>query len=302
MKLGLMTAAFPHLSFDELATWSAANGYEMLEVACWPSADGAQRRYSGVCHLDVALLDADHVASVLDTTGLELSSLAYYPNNLHPDPEERGAANAHLRRVIDAAVALGVPIVGTFVGRDRWKTVAQNLDEFRVVWPSLVDYAGERGITLVIENCPMIFSDDEWPGGFNLASTPAVWDEMFTICDSPRFGLNLDPSHLHWQMIDPEQVVRDYAARIFHVHAKDMEIDRAGLQRHGVLSAGIGWQIPRLPGLGEIDWGRFIGQLYRVGYDGVISVEHEDRAFEGTEALVKRGFEIARDALRPYIH
>lgn len=302
MKLGLMTAAFPRLSFDELATWSAANGYEMLEVACWPSADGEQRRYSGVCHLDVARLDADHVASVLDTTGLELSSLAYYPNNLHPDPEERGAANAHLRRVIDAAVALGVPIVGTFVGRDRWKTVAQNLDEFRVVWPSLVDYAGERGITLVIENCPMIFSDDEWPGGFNLASTPAVWDEMFTICDSPRFGLNLDPSHLHWQMIDPEQVVRDYAARIFHVHAKDMEIDRAGLQRHGVLSAGIGWQIPRLPGLGEIDWGRFIGQLYRVGYDGVISVEHEDRAFEGTEALVKRGFEIARDALRPYIH
>lgn len=302
MKLGLMTAAFPRLSFDELATWSAANGYEMLEVACWPSADGEQRRYSGVCHLDVARLDADHVASVLETTGLELSSLAYYPNNLHPDPEERGAANAHLRRVIDAAVALGVPIVGTFVGRDRWKTVAQNLDEFRVVWPSLVDYAGERGITLVIENCPMIFSDDEWPGGFNLASTPAVWDEMFTICDSPRFGLNLDPSHLHWQMIDPEQVVRDYAARIFHVHAKDMEIDRAGLQRHGVLSAGIGWQIPRLPGLGEIDWGRFIGQLYRVGYDGVISVEHEDRAFEGTEALVKRGFEIARDALRPYIH
>lgn len=302
MKLGLMTAAFPRLSFDELATWSAANGYEMLEVACWPSADGEQRRYSGVCHLDVARLDADHVASVLETTGLELSSLAYYPNNLHPDPEERGAANAHLRRVIDAAVALGVPIVGTFVGRDRWKTVAQNLDEFRVVWPSLVDYAGERGITLVIENCPMIFSDDEWPGGFNLASTPAVWDEMFTICDSPRFGLNLDPSHLHWQMIDPERVVRDYAARIFHVHAKDMEIDRAGLQRHGVLSAGIGWQIPRLPGLGEIDWGRFIGQLYRVGYDGVISVEHEDRAFEGTEALVKRGFEIARDALRPYIH
>ena len=148
----------------------------------------------------------------------------------------------------------------------------------------------------------MLFSYDEWPGGLNLASTPAAWDEMFSICDAPNFGLNLDPSHLVWQMIDHDRVVRDYASKLFHVHAKDMEIDREGLQRHGVLSAGMGWQIPRLPGLGEIDWGRFIGQLYRAGYDGVVSVEHEDRAFEGTEELVKRGFEIARDALRPYIH
>ena len=148
----------------------------------------------------------------------------------------------------------------------------------------------------------MLFSYDEWPGGLNLASTPAAWDEMFAICDAPNFGLNLDPSHLVWQMIDHDRVVRDYASKLFHVHAKDMEIDREGLQLHGVLSAGMGWQIPRLPGLGEIDWGRFIGQLYRAGYDGVVSVEHEDRAFEATDELVKRGFEIARDALRPYIH
>ncbi len=302
MKLGLMTAALPGLTLDEVATWSAGNGYEMIEVASWPSADGAARRYSGVCHIDVERLDVDHVRSTLATTGLEISSLAYYPNNLDPDPEAREAAHAHLRRVVDAAVALDVGIVGTFVGRDPWKTVSQNFDEFGRVWPGLLEYAGERGITIAIENCPMLFSDDEWPGGFNLANTPAAWDEMFSICDVPHFGLNLDPSHLHWQLIDPLQVVRDYASRIVHVHAKDMEIDRAGLQRHGVLSGGIGWQVPKLPGLGEIDWGRFLGTLYRFGYDGVISVEHEDRAFEGTEELVKRGFEIARDALRPYIH
>ena len=148
----------------------------------------------------------------------------------------------------------------------------------------------------------MLFGDDEWPGGLNLANTPAAWGEMFSICDVPHFGLNLDPSHLHWQMIDPLQAVRDFASRIVHVHAKDMEIDRAGLQRYGVLAGGVGWQVPKLPGLGEIDWGRFLGTLYRFGYDGVISVEHEDRAFEGSEELVKRGFEIARDALRPYIH
>jgi sugar phosphate isomerase/epimerase len=302
MKLGLMTAAFPRLSLDRLATWSADNGYEMIEVACWPSVKGRQRRYAGVSHIDVTALDVDRVQGILTKTGLEISSLAYYPNNLHPVTADRRAANTHLKRVIDAAVALDVSIVGTFVGRDPGKTVPDNFKEFRRVWPGLVDYAGERGITIAIENCPMLFSYDEWPGGLNLASTPSAWDEMFSICDASNFGLNLDPSHLHWQMIDSEQVVRDYAARIVHVHAKDMEIDRAGLQRHGVLSAGMGWQIPRLPGLGEIDWGRFIGQLYRVGYDGVVSVEHEDRAFEGTEELVKRGFEIARDCLRPYIH
>ena len=186
MKLGLMTAAFPGLSLEELAAWSATNGYEMIEVACWPAADGEQRRYSGVCHIDVARLDTDRVNAVLASTGLEISSLAYYPNNLHPDAEEREAANAHLRKVIDAAVALDIPVVGTFVGRDPWKNVSQNFDEFRKVWPGLLDYAGERGITIAIENCPMLFSDDEWPGGLNLASTPSAWDEMFSICDVPE--------------------------------------------------------------------------------------------------------------------
>jgi sugar phosphate isomerase/epimerase len=302
MKLGLLTAAFPRLDLEKTAAWASDNGFEMLEVACWPASGGERRRYSGISHIDVARLDAAKVRDVFERHGLEISSLAYYPNNLHPDAAERRAANTHLRKVIDAAAALGVPTVGTFVGRDKTKNVPDTFREFRKVWPRLVAYAESKGVNIAIENCPMIFSWDEWPGVTNLASTPAVWDEMFSIVDSPSFGLNLDPSHLVWLQIDYERVVRDYASKIFHVHAKDMEIDRDGLYRNGTVSLGMGWQVPRLPGLGEVRWDRFIAALYREGYDFVVSIEHEDRAFEGTEELVKRGFLIARDALRPLLH
>jgi sugar phosphate isomerase/epimerase len=302
LKLGLLTAAFPRLSLERIARWASGSGFEMLEIACWPAAGGERRRYAGVSHIDVVKLDAGKVRDTLDRHGLEVSSLAYYPNNLHPDAAERRAANTHLRKVIDAAAKLGVPTVGTFVGRDRTKNVPDNFREFRKVWPRIVGHAEDRGVNIAIENCPMIFSWDEWPGGTNLASTPAAWDEMFSLVPSKRFGLNLDPSHLVWLQVDYERVVRDYAKRILHVHAKDMEIDREGLYRHGTASQGMGWQIPRLPGLGEVRWDRFLSQLYRVGYDGVVSVEHEDRAFERSEDLVKRGFLIARDVLRPYLH
>jgi sugar phosphate isomerase/epimerase len=172
---------------------------------------------------------------------------------------------------------------------------------FREIWPPLVSYAGERGVKIAIENCPMIFSWDEWPGGNNLAWSPAAWDEMFSAIPDAHFGLNLDPSHRVWLMIDYERVVYDYADRIFHVHAKDLEIRRDGLYRHGTFSAGLGWQVPRLPGLGEVRWDRFLAALYAVGYDHVVSIEHEDRRFEGDEELVKRGFVLARNTLRPLI-
>lgn len=302
MKLGLLTAALPRLSLARTAEWAAGNGFDMLEVACWPAAGGERRRYAGVSHIDVGNVDVDVVHALLQRHDLEISSLAYYPNNLHPVASERKAANDHLKKVIDAAAKLGVPTVGTFVGRDKGKSVSDNFREFRRVWPRLVSYAEDRGVRIAIENCPMIFSNDEWPGGTNLATTPAIWDEMFSIIPSPSLGLNLDPSHLVWLMVDYERVVRDYASRILHVHAKDMEIDRDGLYRNGTLSLGMGWQVPRLPGLGEVRWDRFIAALYRAGYDGVISIEHEDRDFEKTEELVKRGFLLARDVLRPYLH
>jgi sugar phosphate isomerase/epimerase len=194
------------------------------------------------------------------------------------------------------------PLVGTFVGRDKDKTVEENFKEFTKVWPDIVKYAGKRGVKVAIENCPMIFSNDEWPGGNNLATSPATWRKMFEIIPDDNFGLNLDPSHLVWLMIDYNRVVKDFANRIFHVHAKDLEIDRDGLYENGTTSLGMGWQVPRLPGLGEVDWGRFISSLYRFGYDYVLSIEHEDRKFEGSDELVKRGFLIARDVLKPYLH
>jgi sugar phosphate isomerase/epimerase len=301
MKLGLLTAPFPRRSLAQVAAWAASEGFETLEVASWPAAGAERRRYAGTSHLDVTRLDAPAVRDVLDRHGLEISALAYYPNNLHPDAAVRRAANTHLKKVIDAAATLGVPVVGTFVGRDQTKSVPESVRLFKRVWPGLVDHAESRGVKVAIENCPMIFSWDEWPGGTNLASTPAIWDELFSIVDSPSFGLNLDPSHLVWLMIDYERVVRDYAEKLFHVHAKDLEIDRDGLYRHGTVSLGMGWQVPRLPGLGEVRWDRFVAALYRAGYDYVVSVEHEDRSFEGTEELVKRGFLIARDTLRPLL-
>jgi sugar phosphate isomerase/epimerase len=301
VKLGLLTAAFPDLSLEQVAVWAAANGFEALEIACWPSAGGERRRYAGVTHIDVDAFEPDDVHGIMERHGLAISALAYYPNNLHPDDVHREEVNAHLRKVIDAAQSLGVDIVGTFVGNDKDRPLPENLERFRRIWPALVGYAGERGVRIAIENCPMIFSYDEWPGGTNLAWAPAIWDEMFSAIPDANFGLNLDPSHLVWLMIDYERAVYDYGERIFHVHGKDMEVRRDGLYRHGTLSAGIGWQVPRLPGLGEVDWTRFIAALYAVGYDHVVSVEHEDRRFEGDEELVKRGFLIARNALRPVI-
>lgn len=304
MKLGLLSAAFPGKSLEEVATWAAANGFEMLEIACWPMGR-AERRYAGVTTIDVASLTpakAKDILGLLAKYNLPISSLGYYPNPLHPDADHRTMVIEHLKKVILGAEMLGVPVVGTFVGKDKDKTVEANLEIFAKIWPPIVKFAADHGVKIGIENCPMIFSNDEWPGGNNLASTPAIWRKMYEILPDANFGLNLDPSHLIWQMIDPARVVYEFKDRLFHVHAKDMMIDREGLYQNGVLSLGMGWQVPRLPGLGEVDWRKFIAALYAVGYDFVLSVEHEDRAFESTEELVKRGFLIARDALKPYIH
>ena len=304
MKLGLFTAAFPNDSLEQVAMWSAENGFQAIEVACWPRQK-ATRRYAGVTHIDANELDeakAKNIRKMLsDDYGLMISSLGFYPNPLDPEAEHRESVISHLRKVIDAAALLEVSIVGTFVGKDKNKTVPQNLEDYAKIWPPIVKYAKDRGIKIAIENCPMIFSYDEWPGGNNLASSPAIWRQMWEIIPDDNFGLNLDPSHLVLQMIDPQRVVLEFNEKIFHVHAKDLEIDREGLYQHGVLSQGMGWQIPRLPGLGDMNWGKFLSALYRVGYDYVISIEHEDRAFEKTEDLIKRGFLLSRDVLSPYI-
>lgn len=304
MKLGFFTAALPGNTLEQAAQWGAQSGFQAIEIACWP-LEKAARRYAGVTHINVAELDnvqAKEIRKMLDGYGLTISSLGYYPNPLHPDPEHRETVTAHLKKVIEAAEMLEVPIVGTFIGKDKDKTVPQNLEDYAKIWPPIVKFAKEHGIKIAIENCPMIFSYDEWPGGNNLASTPAIWRKMWEIIPEDNFGLNLDPSHLILQMIDYERVIHDFADKIFHVHAKDLHIDREGLYHNGVLSQGMGWQIPRLPGLGDMDWGKFFAALTAVGYDYVVSIEHEDRAFEGDEELIKRGFYLSRDVLKPYIH
>jgi sugar phosphate isomerase/epimerase len=304
MRLGILSSAFPTLTLDEVASWAAESGFRAVELAVWPAGGAVERRYAGTAHIDVESLDrsrADRIVDGLAVKGLEISSLAYYPNPLDPDPAVSQAAFAHLRRVVEAAELLRVPIVGTFAGRDKDRSLDENFDTFARVWPDMVHFAGDHGIRIAIENCPMIFSGDEWPGGTNIAYCPANWRRMFDLIPDENFGLNFDPSHLVWQFIDIPRAVREFGERIFHVHAKDLEVRRDGLYEHGVLSAGVGWQVPRLCGLGEVDWGAFFGALYSVGYDYVASIEHEDRAFEGSLEKVQRGFAIARDNLRAYV-
>jgi sugar phosphate isomerase/epimerase len=304
MKLGFFTAALPGNTLEQAAKWGAESGFQAIEIACWPP-EKATRRYAGVSHIDVKNLDqnqAKGISAMLDECGLMISSLGYYPNPLHPEAEHRAKVIDHLKKVIESAAMLEVPIVGTFIGKDKNKTVPQNLEDYAKIWPPIVKFAKDHGVKIAIENCPMIFSYDEWPGGNNLASTPAIWRKMWEIIPDDNFGLNLDPSHLILQMIDYERVIREFADKIFHVHAKDLHIDHEGLYNHGVLSQGMGWQVPRLPGLGDVDWQKLFAALTAVRYDYVVSIEHEDRAFEGDEELVKRGFYLSRDVLKPFIH
>jgi sugar phosphate isomerase/epimerase len=303
VKLGLLTAPFPETPLLEVADWTAANGFESLEIACWPRTSGPTRRYAGTSHIDVANLStegAQELVAQIAARGLSISGLGYYPNPLHPDPGHRETVIGHLKLVIVAAERMGVPLVNTFMGADSARTQDQNWDEALRVWPGIVAFAQDHGVRITIENCPMLFSYDEWPGGHNLATTPRIWRRILETWGD-TIGLNFDPSHLILQMIDIPRFIREFGPHILHVQAKDLTIDREGLYERGVFSMGMGWQIPRLPGLGDVDWGVLFAALYRAGYDGDVIIEHEDRDFEGTNQLVKRGFLLARDVLRPYV-
>lgn len=304
MKLGLLTAPFPETALNDVAEWTAANGFTTIEIAAWPASGGETRRYAGTSHIDVDDISdtrASEIVGDMTSHGLEISGLGYYPNPLNPDEEHRRTVIDHLKKVIVAAGKMGVPVVNTFIGADRSRSQDENWDEATRVWPEIISAADDNGVKIAIENCPMIFSKDEWPSGHNLAYNPKIWRRMFEEFGE-TIGLNFDPSHLVWLMIDIESAIEEFGSRFYHFQAKDVMIDYEGLYENGTLSSGIGWQIPRLPGLGHVDWGRVFSALYRVGYDGAIIIEHEDRDFEATDELVKRGFLIARDILQPYIH
>jgi len=307
-----MSAALPNLSLEELATWAWENGFEMLEVCCWPAGEEKDRKYGGVVHIDVDSLTpakASEINAMLGEKGLEISALGYYPNCLHPDPAHREHVIAHLKKVIVGAEMLGVDIVGTFVGRswnpeltgrDWNKDLEYNFEQMMEVWPGIVKFAGEHNVKIAIEHCPMLW-DDTWPGGSNLPHSPALLHRMFEAIPDENFGINFDPSHLVWQQIDYIRFIYDFKDCIFHVHAKDMDIDKEMFYQDGILGCGFRWQIPHLPGMGLIDWRRLIAALYDVGYDFVLSIEHEDANWEATEELVKRGFLLAKKTLELYI-
>jgi sugar phosphate isomerase/epimerase len=303
MKLGLLTAPFADLSLMEVADWSAAAGFEALEIACWPSAGGEKRRYAGTAHLPIADMTPARGAEImgrLAERGLSVSALGYYPNPLHADAAHRDAVIGHLKKVITAAGMMQVGVVNTFLGGDRSLTVDQNWSRALDIFPAIIAHARDNGVMLAFENCPMIFSQDEWPGGHNIAYAPKIWRRIFAAWGD-AVGMNYDPSHLVWQMIDQPRFIAEFGAHMVHVHAKDLMIDRDGLYENGILSAGMGWQVPRMPGLGEVNWPGFFASLYLAGYDGPVIIEHEDRDFEGSDEKVKRGFLLARDVLRPFV-
>lgn len=303
MKIGFVSAILPEYSLDQVLGFAAEAGFSSVEVMCWPSGR-AERRYAGVSHLDVTDLSPEAIKRVEELTakhGVAISGLGYYPNPLASDRAEAELAVAHLYRVIDAAAALKFHVVNSFVGRDPALSVEANWPKFLEVWRPLVAHAEERGVRIGIENCPMLFGNDEWPGGKNLATTPAIWRRMFAEIPSLNFGLNFDPSHLIWQQMDYLAPLKEFASRLVHVHAKDARIEPAALNDHGVLSAPKLWHTPKIPGQGDVRWGAFLGTLADVGYDGPVAIEVEDRAFEGSLEKRIESLVISRRYLLQYL-
>ena len=301
MKLGFLTACLPRRPLADIAAWAAAHDYEALEVAAWPAL--GDRPFTAT-HLDVDAYDREAVLGLFAEHGLTLSSLAFYDNNLHPDPDERSAINQHVLRCIDAAADLGCPTVGTFVGRHPGLSVRDNLAQAGKVFAPLVDRAGEQGVKLIVENCVMEgWHPDGYPG--NLAYSPELWEWMFSL----GLYLNYDPSHLVWIGIDPVTAVRPYLDRIPHAQAKDVELFLDRRNRYGTFGKAVerddpwdvGWWRYRVPGLGQVDWPKLIDAMYEGGFDGVLSVEHEDPVWGGTEAKVEAGLEVAHRTLRPLL-
>ncbi len=303
MKLGFVSAILPELDLQGVVETAAEEGYDCVELLCWPRGK-AERRYAGVTHIDVTDFsesDARQVRAVVEDAGVEISGLGYYPNPLASDPDESAVYVEHIRNVVRAAALLGVDLVNTFVGSDSVRSVEEQWPRFLAVWRPLVAFAEERGVRIAIENCPMLFTQDEWPGGKNLAYSPAIWRRMFEDIPGDRFGLNYDPSHMVWQQMDYLRPLRAFADRLFHVHAKDVRLDRDRLDEVGILATPLEYHTPKLPGLGDVDWGRFFSVLTDVGYDGPVCVEVEDRAYEHSLEARKLALRQSAAYLRTFV-
>ncbi len=289
MKLGFVSSILDGWTFEEMIDTAAAAGFQCAEAASWPGSGSRERRYAGVCHVDAEAMDdtrAEYIRNYCAEKHVEISSLAFYPNTMDADPVKREANIRHLKAVIDASRKLGINMVTTFIGRDQNRTPEDNLKLVGQIWPEIIRYAEDRKVRIAIENCPMLFGADQWPGGQNLMNSPANWDRIFDILDSDCFGLNFDPSHFVWQMMDYIEPVYKYREKLFHVHFKDIRLYPEKLKKVGTLAYPLDYMAPKLPGQGDVDWGRFISALTDVGYDGCACIEVEDRAFEGSREKV----------------
>lgn len=293
IELGFASAIVPELSLEEVLTLAGEIGYDCVEVMCWPISK-AERRYAGVTHVDVTEFDAKQAKTVHDLvakTGVTISALGYYPNCLSPDAEEARRSVDHLKKVMHAAAQLGLTRVNSFIGRDYTLSVDDNWPRLLDTWRPLIELAERLKLRVGIENCPMLFSKDEWPGGKNIATSPRIWRRLFSDIPNSNFGLNYDPSHMVWQHMDYLQPLRDFTSRIFHAHAKDVRLDRHKLNEVGIMAHPLEYHTPKLPGLGDVDWGQFFSVLVDAGYRGPVCVEVEDRAYEGS-------LEARKDSLR----
>lgn len=305
MKLGFITSILDTFTYEEVIDFASAHGFECVEVASWKK-EKAERRYAGVSHIDAERVLQDdsyaaHIADYAKERNVEISSLAYYPNTMDADPVKRSAAVEHLKNVILASARLDVNMVTTFIGRDQTKTVEDNLELVKEIWPDLIRTAEENGVRIAIENCPMLFGPDQWPGGQNLMTTPAVWRKVFAILDSDSLGINYDPSHFVWQMIDPIRPLYEFKDKIFHVHYKDIKLYPERLNDCGIMAYPLEFMAPKIPGLGDVDWGRYVSALTDIGYDGYSCIEVEDRAFEGSQEMIEKSLVLSQRYLRQFV-
>jgi len=305
MKLGFVSAILDQSNYEEMMDIASDLGFECVEVACWPQGK-AERRYAGVSHIDAerVLEDEAYAKHILDYAAeknVEISSLAYYPNTLDPDLEKRQAAVDHLMALIKASAKLGINMVTSFIGRDQSKTVEENLKIVKEVWPPIIKLAEEQGVKVAIENCPMLFGADQWPGGQNLMTTPANWKKVFEILPSDNFGINYDPSHFVWQMIDYIKPIYEFKDKIFHVHYKDIKVYPDKLQEVGIMGYPLDFMSPKIPGYGDVDWGKYVSALTDIGYDGYTCIEVEDKYFEGSQEKVLDSLRLSKRYMTQFV-
>ena len=305
INFGLLTAILDGWTFEEAVDISASMGFHCLEVACWP-AGKAERRYAGVSHIDAerVLEDdeyAEYVAGYVSGKGMKISSLAFYPNTMDPDVTKRNASIEHLKALIRASAKLGVGMVTTFIGRDQSKTIEENIELFREIWPPIIALAEQCGVKVAIENCPMLFGRDQWPGGQNLMCSPVIYRKLFEIIPSENFGLNFDPSHYVWQGMDYIKTIYDFKDRIFHVHFKDIKLYPDKLAECGTMAYPLDYMSPKIPGLGDVKWGKFVSALNDIRYNGCAVIEVEDKAFEGSREDILKSIELSKRYLDNFI-